>query len=154
MFVCTRGFSSRKVDSRTSSAQPDKYKTPLKGLNQQRTVGITYPNMQTYSSTAPRPANQKQCMCSTGHNRKTSFIIVLWCWTATYSSTFTLIIRLKDDNTSNCGAVTILTFRRRNYFFFNFSTPVYKMWIIQGPNMLELWNKLHFEKKTESIYHV
>ena len=38
-------------------------------------------------------------------------------------------------------------------FFFNFSTPVYKMWIIQEQNMLELWNKLHFEekKKSESI---
>ena len=34
--------------------------------------------------------------------------------------------------------------------------PVYKMWIIQEPNTLELWNKLHFEeeKKTESICHV
>ena len=40
-------------------------------------------------------------------------------------------------------------------FFFNFSTPVYKMWIIQEPNTLELWNKQHFEEeKTESIYHV
>jgi len=29
------------------------------------------------------------------------------------------------------------------------------LWIIQEPNTLELWNKLHFEeKKTESIYHV
>jgi len=47
-----------------------------------------------------------------------------------------------------------LTFRRRN-FFLNFSTPVYKMWIIQKPNSLELWNKLYFEEeKTESIYHV
>ena len=46
-----------------------------------------------------------------------------------------------------------LTFWRRNYYFFlNFSTPVYKMWIIQEPNTLELWNKLHFEeKKTDSI---
>jgi len=33
--------------------------------------------------------------------------------------------------------------------------PVYKMWIIQVPNTLELWNKLHFEeKKTESVNHV
>ena len=40
-------------------------------------------------------------------------------------------------------------------FFFNFSAPVYKMWIIQEPNKLALWNKLHFEeKKTESIEHV
>ena len=30
-----------------------------------------------------------------------------------------------------------------------------KMWIIQEPNKLELWNKMHFEEeKTESIYHV
>jgi len=33
--------------------------------------------------------------------------------------------------------------------------PVYKMWIIQEPNKLELLNKLYFEeKKTESIHHV
>ena len=33
--------------------------------------------------------------------------------------------------------------------------PVYKMWIIQEPNKLALWNKLHFEeKKTESVEHV
>ena len=38
------------------------------------------------------------------------------------------------------------------FFFFNFSTPVYKMWIMQEPNTLKLWNKLHFEEKnTESI---
>ena len=48
-----------------------------------------------------------------------------------------------------------LTLWRRNYFFFNFSTPVCKMWILQEPNKLALWNKLHFEeKKTESIEHV
>ena len=48
----------------------------------------------------------------------------------------------------------VLTFWRRNYFL-NFSTTVNKMWIIQEPNMLELWNKLHFEEeKTDSIYRV
>jgi len=48
----------------------------------------------------------------------------------------------------------LLTFRSRNYFF-NFSTPVHKMWIIQEPNMLELWNKQHFEEeKTDSIHHL
>ena len=41
------------------------------------------------------------------------------------------------------------------FFFLILAHSVYKMWIIQGPNMLELWNKLHFEEeKTESIYHV
>ena len=40
-------------------------------------------------------------------------------------------------------------------FFLILAHPVYKMWIIQEPNTLELWNKLHFEEKeTESIYHV
>jgi len=40
-------------------------------------------------------------------------------------------------------------------FFFILAHPVYNIWIIQEPNTLELWNKLHFgEKKTEIIYHV
>jgi hypothetical protein len=40
-------------------------------------------------------------------------------------------------------------------FFLILARPVYKMWIIQEPNKLELWNKLHFEeKKTESIYYI
>ena len=40
-------------------------------------------------------------------------------------------------------------------FFLVLAHPVYKMWIIQEPNTLQLWNKLHFEeKKTEIIYHV
>ena len=57
--------------------------------------------------------------------------------------------------TCNKISFPFLTFWRRNYFFFILTHPVYKMWIIQEPNMLELWNKLHFEEeKTESIYHV
>ena len=40
-------------------------------------------------------------------------------------------------------------------FFLILARPVYKMWIKQESNMLELWNKLHFEeKKTQTIYHV
>ena len=52
--------------------------------------------------------------------------------------------------------VTYLTLWRRNdIFFFILAHSVYKIWIIQEPNKLELWNKLHFEeKKTESIHHV
>jgi len=41
----------------------------------------------------------------------------------------------------------VLTFRRRNYFFLILAHSVYKMWIIQEPNTLELWNKLRFEEK-------
>jgi len=52
----------------------------------------------------------------------------------------------------SCVSQVWLTFWRRNYFFFNFSTPVYKMWIIQEPHTLELWNKLHFEEKKLRVY--
>jgi len=38
-----------------------------------------------------------------------------------------------------------LTFWGRNYFFLIWAHSVYKMWIIQEPNTLQLWNKLHFE---------
>ena len=59
------------------------------------------------------------------------------------------------DNNRQVKSQKYLTFWRRNYFFLILAHPVYKMWIIQEPNMLELWNKLHFEEeKTESIYHV
>jgi len=38
-------------------------------------------------------------------------------------------------------------------FFLILAHPVYKMWIIQEPNTLELWNKLHFEeKKKRRVY--
>jgi hypothetical protein len=47
-----------------------------------------------------------------------------------------------------------LTFRRRN-FLLNFSAPVFKMWIIQEPKKVALWNKRHFEEeKTQSVQHV
>ena len=48
-----------------------------------------------------------------------------------------------------------LTLWRRNYFFLILAHAVYKMWIIQEPNKLALWNNLHFEEKnTESVEHV
>ena len=34
-------------------------------------------------------------------------------------------------------------------FFLILAHPVYKMWIIQEPNKLELWNKLHLKKNRE-----
>jgi hypothetical protein len=48
-----------------------------------------------------------------------------------------------------------LNYWRRDYFFKILAHPVYKTWIIQEPNHLELRNKLHFEEeKTESEYRV
>ena len=37
-------------------------------------------------------------------------------------------------------------------FFLILAPLVYKMWIIQEPNKLELWNKLHFEGKKKGEY--
>ena len=51
--------------------------------------------------------------------------------------------------------VTLLTFWRLNYYYFFLilAHTVYKMWIIQEPNTLELWNELHFEEgKKRRIY--
>ena len=37
-------------------------------------------------------------------------------------------------------------------FFLISAHPVYKMWIIQEPNKLALWNKLHFEERKNGEY--
>ena len=37
-------------------------------------------------------------------------------------------------------------------FLFILAHPVYKMWIIQEPNKVELWNKLHFKEKERTVY--
>ena len=62
-------------------------------------------------------------------------------------------------HTFSCKLCNIQTAVRINplapelfFFFFNFSTPVYKMWINQEPNKLALWNKLHFEEKKNGKY--
>ena len=38
------------------------------------------------------------------------------------------------------------------FFFLILAHSVYKMWIIQEPNKLALWNKLHFEEKKNGEY--
>ena len=69
------------------------------------------------------------------------------------SSSEVLCCHTKASNEE--GKQSLSTFWTRNYFFLILAHPVYKIWIIQEPNTIELWNKLHFEeKKTESIYHV
>ena len=50
---------------------------------------------------------------------------------------------------------TTLNLLTPDLFFLILAHTVYKMWIKQEPNKLELWNKLQFEeKKTDSIYDV
>ena len=56
---------------------------------------------------------------------------------------------------SNYLLLCLINLLAPELFFLILAHPEYKMWIIQEPNVLELWNKLHFEEeKTESIYRV
>jgi len=76
------------------------------------------------------------------------------------SETFLILTRTQRDTVTKVHVLSIwitpyschtLTLWSRNYFF-NLSTPVYKMWIIQEPNKLPLWNKLYFEEKKNREY--
>ena len=46
---------------------------------------------------------------------------------------------------------TVLTFWRR-IFFQILAHPVFKMWVIQKPNKVALWNKRYFEEKKCRLY--
>ena len=62
------------------------------------------------------------------------------------------IKREKSGDVSKCLGRNHFNLLAPELFFFILAHPVYKMWIIQEPNKLELWNKLRFEEeKTESI---
>ena len=47
---------------------------------------------------------------------------------------------------------TVFNLLAPDFFFLILAHPVYKMWIIQEPNTLELWNKLHFEEEKNWEY--
>jgi len=50
--------------------------------------------------------------------------------------------------------ISVINLLAPELFFLILAHPVYKMWIKQGPNTLELWNKLHFEEKRRRVYTV
>ena len=53
------------------------------------------------------------------------------------------------------GVVSWVNLLALDLFFLILSQPVYKMWILQEPKKLALWNKLHFEEKNkENIENV
>ena len=60
-------------------------------------------------------------------------------------------VTFEIESTTSKHPRCVLTFWRRIYFLI-LAHPVYKMWIIQKPNTLELWNKLHFEEKKRRVY--
>ena len=47
--------------------------------------------------------------------------------------------------TVHLNMILVINILAPELFFLILAHPVYKMWIKQEPNMLELWNKLHFE---------
>jgi hypothetical protein len=53
---------------------------------------------------------------------------------------------------SRTGIQQFINLLRRIFFSSNFSTPVFKMWVIQKPNKVALWNKRHFEEKKWRLY--
>ena len=63
---------------------------------------------------------------------------------------------MRNEQADTCKKSVISDFNLlATDFFLNFSTPVYKMWVMQKPNKVALWNKRHFEeKKMEIIQHV
>ena len=67
-------------------------------------------------------------------------VILMCCWPASW------YIRVTWTNKVH---YFLLTFWGRNYFF-NLPHSVYKMWITQEPNKLDLWNKLHFKEKKKN----
>jgi len=57
------------------------------------------------------------------------------------------LIRNRDSQTPNLLAP--------EFYIEILAHPIYKMWIIQEPKKVALWNKRHFEgKKTKSVQHV
>jgi len=60
-------------------------------------------------------------------------------------------------SSSGCSAVSehlfaVINLLAPELFFLILAHPVYKMCIIQEPNTLELWNKLHFEEEKNEEY--
>ena len=93
---------------------------------------------------------------------KTSIIVILYMFRATLCSSsggpintvsdivfsvsdrpvcrFLLNLHTGQSLTDSTIPDTVLTFWRRNYFFKILAHSVYKMWIKQEPNTIELWN--------------
>ena len=60
-----------------------------------------------------------------------------------------VLVHCKESRTVNINVY--LTFWRR-IFFLILAHPVFKMWVIQKPNKVALWNKRHFEDKRWRLY--
>jgi len=68
-------------------------------------------------------------------------------------------ITWKSTTSENPDRVISSLLHRQPYYpfgariiFLILAHSIYKMWIIQEPNKLELWNKLHFKEKKRRVY--
>jgi len=88
-----------------------------------------------YESEPPLKPSPLTCYKQFGTN---SIIVLMFVESQRLHIQSTCKVRNKN---LECCSINLLT---PELFFFNFSAPVYKMWIMQETNTLELWNKLHF----------
>ena len=58
----------------------------------------------------------------------------------------------RDQLDVTCFFISLFNLLAPELFFLISAHPVYKMWIKQEPNTLELWNKLHFEEEKNGEY--
>ena len=59
------------------------------------------------------------------------------------------------SSTQISSAAVLVNLLATDFFFQILAHPVFKMWVIQKPNNVALWNKRHFEgEKMEIIQHV
>ena len=66
------------------------------------------------------------------------------------------IVGLQGKPTTSNKVLGKISLLATDFFFQILAHPVFKMWVIQKPNKIALWNKRHFEekKKMEIIQHV
>ena len=87
-------------------------------------------------------------------------VIAIWClhtWTGFHQYQSLLKLHknigknLNQQNRVSAFRSILVNPLAPELFFLILAQPVYKMWIIQEPNKLALWNKLHFEEKTPRV---
>jgi len=128
--VCNFSYAGQTENRRRSSQNVPLFSRYIKHQHRRlHTAPSPTTGISTQTESASRPSRDSYAVCKTN-------IADRWCCVL-YLFKYLLIP---------------LTFWRRNYFFLILAHTAYKMWIIQEPNTLELWNKLHFEEKKRRVY--
>ena len=80
--------------------------------------------------------------------RKIRFLIIkgyiLWRYLLVSNGVFNNCITIKQ--------IKLINLLATDFFFQTLAHPVLKMWVIQKPNKVALWNKRHFEEKKNGDY--